>query len=155
MENIFVLYDRATDSIWYPGETETMNAVAGSRKGAQIDILDEPAPVPLGEWLSANPDSLVLLPSAEDLAARNRAYLGVRSENDDDAVRITSVGEETPAAKAGVLVGDLLFGINEHLITSREELRATLSEFTAGDTATLVVERGEETLELEIQFERR
>lgn len=155
MGNIFVLYDRSTDSIWYPGKNETLEAAAGSRKGQTIKILDEPAPITLGEWLQAQPDSLVLLPSEEEIARRNRAYLGVRTEEDDGALRITDVGEETPAGLAGALLGDLIVGLNEVEITSRGDLREAMGEYSAGETATLIIERDGETLELLLEFTRR
>ena len=62
MDRVFVLYDRRTDSIWYPLSDETLDAVGGARKGESIAILDEPAPQPLYEWLDTYPDSTILLP---------------------------------------------------------------------------------------------
>ena len=48
MNHVFVLYDRSSDSIWYPLDDGTVDAVAGARRGSSIPILDEPAPTPLG-----------------------------------------------------------------------------------------------------------
>ena len=62
MDDVFVLYDRATDSIWYPVDDKTFQAVAGEKRGEALEILDEPAPMPLGEWLDQEPDTVVLLP---------------------------------------------------------------------------------------------
>ena len=72
MEHVFVLYDRLTHSVWYPGEDATLDAVGGSRLGESIPFLDEPAPVTLGEWLEQHPDSTVLLPTEEDLVRLER-----------------------------------------------------------------------------------
>lgn len=63
MDNVFVLYDRLTDSLWYPLGDGTMDAVAGQLKGTSIPLLDEPSPLRLEEWLKQHPDSKVLLPS--------------------------------------------------------------------------------------------
>ena len=71
MDNVFVLYDRATQSVWYPGEDGTLQAVGGIRRGTSIPFLDEPAPVTLAAWLKLHPESTVLLPSEDDYASWN------------------------------------------------------------------------------------
>ena len=63
MDSVFVLYDRLTDSVWYPLGEGTMDAVAGQWKGTSIPLLDEPSPQPLGDWMKLHPDSKVLLPT--------------------------------------------------------------------------------------------
>lgn len=155
MDSIFVLYDRNSDSIWYPSEDSTIDAVAGPRQGESIEILDEPSPLTLAQWLSEQPNSLVLLPTAEEAAARLRAYLGVQLEEDDGALRITGVGQETPASLAGVMMGDLIVGLNEFEIFDRTSLRKSLENFKVGDEAVLIVESGDETVELLVVFTAR
>lgn len=60
-----MLYDRESDSVWYPGPA-TLEAVGGKRLGEAIPFLQEPSPMKLSEWLRQQPDSTVLLPSEED-----------------------------------------------------------------------------------------
>lgn len=67
MDQVFVLYDRDSDSIWYPQTATTLDAVGGVRKGESIDILDEPAPQTLGVWMAAHPNTTVLLPTEKDI----------------------------------------------------------------------------------------
>lgn len=67
MDNVFVLYDRMTDSIWYPLGDGAMDAVAGELKGTSIPLLAEPSPLRLGDWLEQHPDSKVLLPTAHSI----------------------------------------------------------------------------------------
>ena len=71
MNNVFVLYDRLTDSVWYPLGDGTMDAVSGQRKGTSIPILAEPAPMRLGRWLKDHPDSKVLLPRPHSKTVRD------------------------------------------------------------------------------------
>jgi len=59
--NTFLLYDRSTDSVWYPQESKQMNAVSGSNQGHSLPFLAEPTPQPLAEWHESHPDSLVLI----------------------------------------------------------------------------------------------
>jgi hypothetical protein len=62
MNNVFVLYDRSTGSVWYPLTDESFDAVAGPVKGAQIEFVAKPDKMPLRDWVAAHPDTLVLLP---------------------------------------------------------------------------------------------
>jgi len=63
MDSVFVLYDRQTESVWYPLKRGQMNAVSGPRKGDAIPILEKPKVVALGEWFESHPDSMVLVPA--------------------------------------------------------------------------------------------
>lgn len=155
MDSVFVLYDRDSDSIWYPSESETMEAVAGPRKGESIQILDEPAPMSLADWIALEPGTLVLLPTEEEVAYRKRAYLGVQLEEEEGALRITGVSPDSPASVAGALTGDLIVGMNEMEIYNSETLRACLEGFSVGGEVMLILERGEETLELLVEFTPR
>ena len=61
MINTFVLYDRDTDSIWYPLTDDTMDAVAGARKGTAIEFAAKPPLVRLGDWANDHPETQVLV----------------------------------------------------------------------------------------------
>lgn len=61
-DNVFVLYDRLTESIWYPLSHGTMDAVAGPKKGTKIRYLDKPKPMALSKWRDRHPDTKVLMP---------------------------------------------------------------------------------------------
>ncbi|MFT5286739.1 MAG: membrane-associated protease RseP (regulator of RpoE activity) [Planctomycetota bacterium] len=159
MDHVFVLYDRSTESIWYPLSDETLDAVAGSRNGESIAILDEPAPVVLSEWLASHPDSSVLLPSEADAEmlerARNAPYMGVRLAGSDAGLEITSVETGTPAETAGLIAGDLFVRIGEAAIPDQAALQETMGDHLAGDVITVVVLRGDEELQLELTLGHR
>ena len=59
--NTFVLYDRATESVWYPRVRGEFNAISGRLKGRALPFLAQPEVVPLGEWLKLHPDTKVLI----------------------------------------------------------------------------------------------
>ena len=63
MNRTFVLFDRESDSIWYPGKDGVLNAVSGPRKGESLSAAAASKILPLGEWLEAHPDSKILLPA--------------------------------------------------------------------------------------------
>jgi hypothetical protein len=60
-DNVFLLYDRATDSVWYPIEPAKLTAVGGTLRGQSIPVLHQPKRVTLKTWLRDHPDTLVLL----------------------------------------------------------------------------------------------
>ena len=155
MDSIFVLYDRDSDSVWYPNEEGELNAVAGEHQGTAIEILEEPAPQLLSEWVASNPDTLVLMPTERDLAMRNRAYLGVGLEEHERGILLVSVREGSPAGKAGLEAGDILLWIGGAEVLSREELREILGDYSAGDSVMILRERDGEREEIKLTFEPR
>ncbi len=60
--NTFVLYDRTSDSLWYPQSRGRLEAVSGPHKGTLLEVVAKPQLVSLNAWLDEYPDSLVLLP---------------------------------------------------------------------------------------------
>lgn len=140
MDHVFVLYDRASESVWYPSDG-ALEAVGGVGKGNSIPFVDRPSPVALGDWLELHPESTIRLPSEQDYKTLNRPYLGIRLEDRDGALAINRVAEESPAAEAGLQVGDIFRSLGGHPVEERRDLRKVLMEFSAGDTVNLVVER--------------
>jgi hypothetical protein len=59
----FLLYDRATKSIWYPYKPGEMNAVSGPHAGHALPFLAKPDRMPMAQWGVKHPESLVLVPS--------------------------------------------------------------------------------------------
>ncbi|NJM37606.1 MAG: serine protease [Akkermansiaceae bacterium] len=73
---------------------------------------------------------------------KGRGILGIATENlEGGGLRITGVGEETPAAGAGILKGDKLLKMNDSLLKNRQEMQDLLKEMAAGDEAILEIER--------------
>ena len=68
----------------------------------------------------------------------------------DHALLIVGVTSETPAAAAGVLVGDVLTEFDGHPIESPEELLDLLLGDRVGRTVTLKVLRGGTALDLAV-----
>ena len=77
------------------------------------------------------------------------AFLGVTSEPAQGGVRITSVSGGTAAAEAGLAEGDLVTAIDGEAVESTGELVSQLRSRVPGETVTLTVQRGDETVELQ------
>ena len=69
-KNTFLIYDRKTESLWYPLDDKQWTAVSGPRKGETIPFDEKPAPLPLGEWMNKHPNTLVLLGSKAQIEKR-------------------------------------------------------------------------------------
>ncbi len=67
-KNVFMLYDRRTESLWYPLDSTQWTAISGVRKGETIPFIEEPSPVTLGEWRKMHPNTRVLLGDRSSLA---------------------------------------------------------------------------------------
>lgn len=62
LDNTFVLYDRASGSVWYPTDENHLEATSGVLKGKRIEFLDKPTPMSLAQWRKLHPETKVLLP---------------------------------------------------------------------------------------------
>ncbi len=60
-KNTFLLYDRATESVWYPSNKGEFNAISGELKGEAIPFLAEPQVMTLAEWRELHPNTKVLI----------------------------------------------------------------------------------------------
>lgn len=62
-KDVFLIFDRRTESLWYPLDDERWTAIAGPRKGETLPFIEKPAPITLGEWRKQHPKTRVLLGS--------------------------------------------------------------------------------------------
>lgn len=77
---------------------------------------------------------------------KGNGFLGFASEaHEDGGIRITRVGEGTPAAEAGLKEGDVLLKANETPLSKREDLQELLKEMSAGQEITFEIKDGQET----------
>ena len=55
----FLLYDRRTESVWYPYRSGEMNALSGRYAGSALPCLAEPDQMTLAEWRRKHANSTV------------------------------------------------------------------------------------------------
>jgi serine protease DegQ len=109
---------------------------------------------------------------ADELAKHGsikRGYLGIRSQpveipsasqkalKREQATGLLIVGleNESPAEKGGLLVGDILVGINGQPVTNHDELFASLAGDVVGQSAPVEVLRGGQPQSLAVTIEAR
>jgi len=91
--------------------------------------------------------------AADEEAAAPRAYVGASGVNDEDGCRLTEVDEDSPAARAGLKVGDVVLKVNGRDIKVSAAFRRWVSEATPGDTLNLEIKRGDEVLSVKVRME--
>ena len=68
---------------------------------------------------------------------------------------VTGVQEGTPAAEVGVEVGDLIVAVDGAATDGSPGLIAAIRDKEPGDSVTVSIVRGDETLELEVTLTSR
>ena len=82
--------------------------------------------------------------------------LGISTrKNDDDRRELIYVAEDTPAERAGFQVGDLLVAADGVAIDSKGAFSRLMATKRWGDTISVTVERGEETVTIEAMLRRK
>ncbi|MDX1992078.1 MAG: PDZ domain-containing protein [bacterium] len=90
-------------------------------------------------------------PSAE---SNGGAFLGVVIGETEDGVIVNEVTPDGPAAQAGIQRQDIILSFNGEPVTA-ETLVAAIEASAPGDIVTVEVQRGEETVSLEVTLGQR
>ena len=95
----------------------------------------------------------------------NKAYIGITPQTMNaqmaqqyrydvtEGVFVCSVDPDSAADKAGLKLGDVITKMDDKTISSYEDLVAAKKSYSAGDTVTLTVYRGGETIEVSLTFD--
>ncbi len=67
-------------------------------------------------------------------------------------MRIDGISEDKAAQKAGLQKGDIVIKLGDSLVTDMMSYMRALSAFETGDKTEVVVERGDEEIEAEVEF---
>ena len=124
-------------------------ASLGSSSGGQSGSIGIGFAIPVNEATSIAKQLI-------DSGTATHAYLGVTpqdgSASDGSATRagaeVTSVGDGTPAAQAGLKVGDVIIAVNGERVESADSLVGHVREKSTGDKVTLTVLRDGTSIEV-------
>jgi serine protease Do len=100
-----------------------------------------------------NWDLLAKGSSGEEPVSAPRAYVGASGVNDGGGCRLTEVDENSPAARAGLKVGDVVLRVNGREIRVAAAFRRWVDEAQPGETLNLEIKRGEEVLSVKVKLE--
>jgi len=124
---------------------------------------------PVGSWVIVpRPDGRVASVGVVSVAARrvpargpgsypnpNVGYLGVTLASSEDGPEVTSVLDDSPAAKAGLKPGDIIYSLAGRRVRNPEELLEVLRDYPPGETVRLVILRDQEFLEKRVTLGKR
>jgi photosystem II stability/assembly factor-like uncharacterized protein len=85
----------------------------------------------------------------------NPVYLGVAGEDAEGGAKLTQITPDSPAAKAGVKVEDIIKAADKKPIGKYEELAEQIRTHKVGDKITLTIVRDKETRDLTVTLGRR
>ncbi len=92
---------------------------------------------------------------AQDTTTVTRNWLGAHVEEEDGALVVERVHPESPAAAAGVEVGDVIVSLDGVTLATFSDLRTAVQSAEAGATVALGVERDGESLDIDVTLETR
>lgn len=101
--------------------------------------------------LASAPETLPM-PGGMPRGRQERPFLGVRLEDNEDALTIAEVSPDSPAAEAGLEAGDVITELNGEDVTTAEAFVQSIQALETGAEVVLTIQRGaeagEETLEI-------
>jgi serine protease Do len=87
---------------------------------------------------------------------KGNGYLGLATDSrPKGGLRVTKVGNKSPAQDAGVKEGDVILKMNGTKLNEREQIRELLKDMSAGDEVTLELERDGKTETLTMNLGER
>jgi serine protease Do len=88
-------------------------------------------------------------------AAPAQAYLGLQFDPDTKEPKVIEVAKDSPAAKAGIQVGDLLSQFDGKAVKTFEELTALLTKRKPGDEVKVEVMREDKSVTLKLTLGKK
>jgi photosystem II stability/assembly factor-like uncharacterized protein len=87
--------------------------------------------------------------------AQGDAFIGSAGEDAEPGAKITTIVEDSPAAKAGLMIGDVIRALDKKEIKTYEDLITEIRERNAGDKVMLKVKRDDQTKQIELTLGKR
>lgn len=109
-------------------------------------------------WNSKNPKILYSIIDTENIGrglAPINTWFGITGRDLPGKVEVQQVFKESPAAKAGILVGDLLLRVGEKQISKYADVIETIRPLKAGDKVKLLVRSGNADKDVEVTLASR
>jgi photosystem II stability/assembly factor-like uncharacterized protein len=108
------------------------------------------------DWYRKDPKVIYAVIDCEKIGMGSPPiYIGVGGDDVAGAAKVARVQDGSPAAKAGVKVGDIITAIDKKPIKKWAEVGDVVVEHRAGDKITLTVQRDKETKDIVVTLEER
>ena len=99
-------------------------------------------------------DALVAGEVIEAPQRRSRLGFGATLDYQGPHPRVTAIADGSAAAEAGLAAGDVVLRVADREVTDRRSLARALGRRAVGDQVAVRVQRGDETLDLQIELQR-
>ncbi len=109
------------------------------------------------DWYPQDPDVVFAVVESERITQEpeDAAFFGVESQDAEVGARLTTVTAESPAAAAGLEVGDIVLRVEDQLVHSAADLTREIRKRLAGETVAMQVSRERKTVDVEVSFTAR
>jgi serine protease Do len=85
----------------------------------------------------------------------NEPYLGVKGSADSKEARIVEVYRDMPAAKAGILAGDIILSVNDVAVADYPAFQGMIKDHQPNDELKLKIRRGDMDVEIKVKLARK
>jgi serine protease Do len=128
-----------------------------SRVGAQLQVnMHVPMKVYVDHWEGMLKSEFIGEGPFAEQPEKGKGFLGLATEaREGGGLRVTKVGDDSPAAQAEIVEGDVLLKFNGVELESREQMQELLKEMAPGDKLALEILRDEKTETLNLKLGER
>jgi photosystem II stability/assembly factor-like uncharacterized protein len=85
----------------------------------------------------------------------SQVYMGVIGETSGGAAKLTQITPDSPAAAAGLKVGDIIKAVDKKTLAKYEDLAEHIRAHKVGDKLALTIQRDKETLQIVLTLGKR
>lgn len=85
----------------------------------------------------------------------NDPYMGIKGDGTAKEAKIAHVYPESPAAKAGIAIGDIILSVNDAPVADYPAFKALINDHQPGDELKLKIKRGEMEIEIKVRLTKR
>jgi serine protease Do len=85
----------------------------------------------------------------------NDPVLGVKGDGAATEAKIGTVSADSPAAKAGIMVGDVIAAVNDIAVADFAVFKSVINDHQPGDELKLKIKRGDKEVEIKVKLGRK
>jgi serine protease Do len=85
----------------------------------------------------------------------NDPYMGVKGDGNAKEAKIAHVYPDSPAAKAGIALGDVILSVNDAAVADYPAFKAVINDHQPGDELKLKIKRGEMDVEIKVRLAKK
>jgi len=113
--------------------------------------------VSIGQWaitpgIAETPHAVGIISALPRKIRPRRAFIGVRFDFGSSVPKIETLLTGFGAEKAGLKPGDVILAVNGDSVTNREQIVDGISDFRAGETVSLRVQRGTKEFQVTVKL---